>query len=535
VAARGIPPHPLPGLPSPAMVGGRPTRRLIGNYVDIITALRDPNLFGALPRYRDLTTWRAWLALLRALYGLPMDAADLDLFRRFTGRQSPRPGGYPEAVVITGRQSGKTQTAGIVACFETVARGKRGEHVVMVAQDARSATRALFGYAREVFDLPLLRAEVTRETADTVELASGAALSVYPCRPAAVRGIRASFVVLDELAFMLSGEGNPVDREMVRAVRPTLATTGGKLLMISSPYAQSGVVHDLHRQHYGREESPVLVWQAAAPDMNPLLPADYLERMRVEDPEAYRSEVLGEFRAGLSSLLDPAALDAVIDAGRRESPREPHRLYRAHFDASGGRGDAAALAIGHREPGRDGVVVLDAARRWPAPHSPQTVIAEAAAVMCDYGVRRVAVDRYGGQFPVGEFARHGIRAEVATSTTSEHHLALVPLVNAGRVRLLDLPELRRELAGLERRAGSGGRDRVDHRPGAHDDLAAAVSGVVAALARRVAGDTGVTLGEPAVSAVTQGASNERAIFTADPSSSDYWPAAWDQNDPETWA
>ena len=41
--------------------------------------------------------------------------------------------------------------------------------------------------------------------------------------------------------------------------------------------------------------------------MNPTLPEDYLKRMELDDPEAYRSEVLGEFRAGVTTFLDPDA------------------------------------------------------------------------------------------------------------------------------------------------------------------------------------------------------------------------------------
>ncbi len=36
--------------------------------------------------------------------------------------------------------------------------------------------------------------------------------------------------------------------------------------------------------------------------MNPTLPADYLERMEADDPEAYRSEVLGEFHSAKPRL-----------------------------------------------------------------------------------------------------------------------------------------------------------------------------------------------------------------------------------------
>src|SRR5262249_30978730 len=125
-----------------------------------------------------------------------------------------------------------------------------------------------------------------------------------------------------ELAFYRSSEGYPTDREMLRAVRPTVATTGGKVFILSSPYGQSGALWDLHTKHFGRPSS-TLVWQAAAPEMNPTLPADYLERMRQDDPDSYLAEVLGEFCAGLSTLFEPAALKAVVEAGVRE--REPCR------------------------------------------------------------------------------------------------------------------------------------------------------------------------------------------------------------------
>jgi hypothetical protein len=51
--------------------------------------------------------------------------------------------------------------------------------------------------------------------------------------------------------------------------------------------------------------------------------------------------------------------------------------------------------------------------------------------------------------------------------------------------LLDLPDLLRELRGLERRRGASGRDRVDHAPGAHDDWANAAAGALVAVAGAV--------------------------------------------------
>src|SRR5262249_37204890 len=160
------------------------------------------------------------------------------------------------------------------------------------------------------------------------------------------------------------------DLEMLRALRPTLAMTGGRLIVLSSPYAQSGALWDLHRKHYGRDDSKTLVWCASAPAMNPTLPVDYLARMQADDPEAYRSEVLGEFRTGISTFLDPEALAACVVGGRRELKPEDGVTYFAFTDPSGGGKDAFTLAIGHERNGR---VVVDCLRAWVSKNPEGTV------------------------------------------------------------------------------------------------------------------------------------------------------------------
>jgi len=45
----------------------------------------------------------------------------------------------------------------------------------------------------------------------------------------------------------------------------------------------------------------------------------------------------------------------------------------------------------------------------------------------------------------------------------------------------DEPRLVAQIVGLERRTARGGRDTIDHAPGAHDDLANAALGLAACL------------------------------------------------------
>jgi hypothetical protein len=455
----------------------------------IVEALADRHLFGALSAFRDLATWRAWLVLLRAAYALPLTDDDRAIFQRHTGRTEyrPPPGGWPEVVCVVGRQSGKTRIAATVAAFEAATAEQESDgtelYGLLIAQDQRASVRTVFRYARAPFDrVPMLAQVRTNSTADALMLSNGCTVAAYPARPAAVRGLRARVVVLDELAFYRSSDNLPTDAEMLRAVRPCLATTGGKLFILSSPYAQSGALYDLHRRHFGRNDSSVLVWQASAPEMNPTLSADYLARMAQDDPEAYRSEVLGEFRQGVSTFLDPDTIAASVETGVRERAPMPGVAYVAFDDpASGSGADAWTKAIAHREADR---VVLDVLRTWTPPFNPSGVIAESAALSKAYGLHATTGDRYAPGFVLEGFRAHGLTYAPSTQDRSALYLELLPLLNAGRVRLLDLSDLLRELRGLERRRGTAGRDRVDHAPGQHDDRANAAAGALVLAAGR---------------------------------------------------
>jgi Terminase RNaseH-like domain len=123
----------------------------------------------------------------------------------------------------------------------------------------------------------------------------------------------------------------------------------------------------------------------------------------------------------------------------------------------------------------EGVGILQGLRIWAPPFSPSVVVAEAAAWLKTYHVTEAVGDRYSGEFVRELFRAEGVRYEPTDRDKSRFFLDLLPLCNAGKVRLLDHPELLRELRGLERRIGKEGRDRVDHRAGAHDDAANAAA------------------------------------------------------------
>ena len=76
------------------------------------------------------------------------------------------------------------------------------------------------------------------------------------------------------------------------------------------------------------------------------------------------------------------------------------------------------------------------------------------SVLKSYSVGTVHGDRYGGMWP-SERASHGVRYEACEQTKSDLYQALLPVLNAKRIDLLDIPRLFSQLCSLERRTVAG--------------------------------------------------------------------------------
>jgi hypothetical protein len=448
----------------------------------ILKALDDPQLFA--PAFPDRASWAAWEAFLAALFGLPMPEAHAALYRTHTGRQAGPCGPSREAWVVVGRRGGKSRVAALVAvylaCFRDYRRIlARGEHgtLPIIAADRRQARTVLRYVLGLLEDCPMLAQLVANTTAESVELTTGVTIEVHTASFRSVRGYTVVAAVLDEVAFWRSDDSANPDREIVNALRPAMATVPGALLLgISSPYARRGVLWDAYRRHYG-QDGDVLVWQAPTRAMNPAVPEAVIAGAYAEDEAAAGAEYGAQFRRDLEAFVAREALEGCIIPGRHELPPVAGVEYVAFVDPSGGSQDSMTLAIAHadgaNEPRR---IVLDAVREVRPPFSPDAVVGDFTALLRTYRVTTVQGDRYGGEWPAERFQAHGITYKPAEQTKSDLYRDLLPLVNAARVELLDLPRLHAQLLGLERRTARGGRDSIDHAPSAHDDLANAVAG-----------------------------------------------------------
>lgn len=285
------------------------------------------------------------------------------------------------------------------------------------------------------------------------------------------------------IAFFRSDELANPDIETYRAIKPSLMTTNGMLVSISTPYRKVGLLHQKHRDHYGVAGDEVLVVQGKSTDFNPTLSQASIDQALADDPEGSRAEWEAEFRTDLASFLDDAAIECAVDHSRpSELPPRASVRYFGFVDPSGGRHDAYTLCIGHRQG--DGFVA-DVVRGTRPPFDPVQVTSNYAAVLKEYGgLTSVVGDNYSAEWAVSAFKDQGIKYVRSEHPKSQLYLECLPLFTRGLISIPDLPPLLKELRLLERQTHRSGKDTVDHGKRGSDDYANALCGCAAYATKR---------------------------------------------------
>jgi hypothetical protein len=407
--------------------------------------------------------------------GEALDDDERAVFESLTGRHGEPAERVDELWAVIGCRGGMTRAVAVLAAYvaalcDHADRLAPGELPVLPILSASVwQAQKTFGFLAGIFDaVPALNAMVIGRTAETIALSNGADVECRPSSYRTIRGVTAVAIVADEVAFWRSENSLNPDKEILDAVRPSLATTGGPLIVISSPYGKRGELWNAFRRDFGPLGDPlILIARAPSRTVNPTLPARVVERAYERDPMAARAEYDAEFRTDVAAFLDLAVVEAAVDHGVTVRPPVRGVRYHSGCDPSGGARDSFTLAIAHDE---DGVAVLDCLFEIKPPFNPTAAVADMAGVLKAYGLARTVGDKYAAERVVDAFARAGIKYQHSDRDRSAIYLDVLPKFTSGRVRILDNPRLVTQFAALERRTSPIGKDRVDHGPGGHDDL-----------------------------------------------------------------
>jgi len=447
--------------------------------VNIIQFVEDPRLLN------DRSLSPAQRAGLKAIYGLPLSASELDLFKQMSGLPEYPGREFSEVDINAGRRGGKSDKfASNIALFEACCRehklsvGETGV-VMIVSSELKRQSRIVFDYALgELQRSPVLRKLIMKVTSDEIALENGISIQVYPCNIARIRGASLVCFVGDEVAWWRN-EGRNIDQEVLNAARPGLSFAYSKMVKISSPYMQRGEMWSDYSRYWGKPGSPVLVLQAPTELLNPNFSKAKLESAKQRDPVAFEAEYMARFRSDLSAMYDP---DVIDKAANYDRPLElPFRAgagpYAAFVDVAGGGGkDSFSIAITHLEGQK---IVIDAVRSRAPKFDPEAVTEEYCALLKSYKISRVTGDKFSGDYGSNAFIKFGIQYERSKKVKSELYLEAEAAFNTGRVELPNREKAIAQLKSLVRRVRSGGRDSVDTDSGQPEDEANVIAGCIA--------------------------------------------------------
>jgi hypothetical protein len=451
----------------------------------------------------------AQIAVLKAIYGLPMTSREEAAFLAMHEGKPARKDGYDVASLGFGRGSGKGDKIGApIIAYECVTFNpghlSPGEtaYAIIIAQNEKQAMIVRdFAEAKlkiledkykengwwdqgvRIFEETPAQSKAV--TAEVIRLWNRVYIAAFPCKKVSVRGYRSIAVVFDEYGHWQLEEGAyNADKKILRAVIPTrtkFQILGYRvpLVKISTPpddeigqFYEDWKERDSHRQ--------LVLHEVASQFLNPTITDEILAKEQFRDPYSFDTEFLAKWGSGGEHKPFPREIvDACTDRGRQDIPPKPGTEYAARIDAAFKR-DTFPLGIGHLDGSR---VVVDLLRVWrPAgkgrPLNDKEVVSEIVGLLRPYGIDRVTGDQFCDIPLKNEFATYGIGFVEKPVTEASKYLEYKNLIAVMRARLLSLPdmeEIRADLTGLQKKGKWIGAPRLANR---HDDISTVIRGIV---------------------------------------------------------
>jgi hypothetical protein len=450
-------------------------------HLDIVAAMNNSKLF---QKSFAGESWNPWRVVLKAAYALPMTSAEREFFQSIAGGRDPPTRKVKELWIVAGRRAGKDSISSLImahtaALFSKGKRLRSGEVPLCVALACdRDQAKIVLNYTKSYFsDIPALKKLVRRETAAGLELTNHVEIATGTNSYRAVRGRPILCAVLDEAAFYRQEESALPDEETYKALIPGMLTLqpDAMLIGISTPYRKSGLLYRKHHDHFGKNSDDVLVIQAPSRTLNPTINQSDIDAALAEDPAHAAAEWLAEFRDDISGWATRELIEQSVDRDVPVRPPLPDVQYFSFIDGSGGVRDSYCAAIAHNE---NNVAILDCLIEIRAPFDPDSATTRVADVLKSYRCHSTVGDRYSAEWIVSAFKKCGITYRHSDRDRSAIYSDALPLFTTGRARLLDNKRLVVQLASLERKTSSMGKDRIDHGPGGHDDAANVASGAM---------------------------------------------------------
>jgi hypothetical protein len=194
--------------------------------------------------------------LMATRAGIEPDAWQADLLRS----------NAKQMILLCSRQSGKSTITSILALHQAI---YTPDSLILLLSPSLRQSQELFrklqSYYNEIESPSLPKA--TEESALRMELSNGSRIIALPGKEATVRGFSG-------VSLLIVDEASRVPDELYQAIRPMLAVSGGRIVLLSTPFGKRGFFYSEWTD--GEDWRKVKITADQCPRIN----AEWLERER---------------------------------------------------------------------------------------------------------------------------------------------------------------------------------------------------------------------------------------------------------------
>jgi hypothetical protein len=203
-----------------------------------------------------------------------------------------------QIILLCSRQSGKSTVTSILATDQAV---NVPDSLVLLLAPALRQSQELFRKVKGVYGALGDAVPAVVENALSLELANGSRIVTLPGKEATIRGFSAPDLVIED-------EASRVADELHQAIRPMLAVSQGRLVLLSSPFGRRGHFYEMW-ENGGPDWLRVKITARDVPRIDPA----WLEAERAAIGDWWWSqEYMCEFKDAVDSFFRSEDINAAI-------------------------------------------------------------------------------------------------------------------------------------------------------------------------------------------------------------------------------
>lgn len=411
--------------------------------------------------------------ILQSLYGLPLDAEQLVLYRQLTTNETEFEAGIEktEADLGIGARGGKSFLVSIIALYESIVKAdhwrkylRKDEvgYAVITATRQKQCEDIIQASCTSLLENSSLKYFIDDALTAELRLKNGLAIVSMPCNSTAGRGLPIFLLIYDEIAHYRV-EGPKADETIHNALRPRQAQfPGAKCLKITTVAAKQGLFWQEFDE--GFQVPGRLTVQAPTRLVNPVIPKEFIEKEYKRDPDNAAREFGAQFAETTEGFFE-SSIEQLKASFDREGdyPYQPGALYFGSIDASGLAGrDKFALSIAHKDF-QENKVIVDLSRSWDSKDL-DYIMAEVKANAAIYNLTNISIDQYAKGYVLKALLKQGFVEEFIQirDKLAALYVNFRMLVRAGKVSLPDTPTLRNGLMQTQAYYGKNNALSIGH-------------------------------------------------------------------------